>query len=184
MATPLTAGALGLVRECLRTKKGIASPSAAMMKALLIAGARRLSGTAPAGTLLDNHQGFGRVDLDRSMKRVVAVIEGAGLATGQSSTLTINVPTAGKTLRLALAYTDFPGDALVNNLNLVANDPSGKGFVGNQPGSGAVALTLDTTNNVEVIEVKHAKKGNWTINVIASNVAQGPQDFALAAVLV
>jgi serine protease AprX len=155
-----------------------------LIKALLIAGAKRLPGTAPAGTLLDNHQGFGRVDLDRSMKRVVALIKGAGLSTGQSSTLTINVSTAGKRLRLALAYTDFPGDSLVNNLNLVANDPSGKSFVGNQPGSSAATLTLDTTNNVEVIEVKNAKKGTWTINVIASNVPQGPQDFALAAVLV
>ena len=183
MATPLTAGATALVREFLRTKKGVANPSAALVKALLIAGAQRLPGTAPAGALLDNHQGFGRVSLDRSMQRVVAVIEGNGLATGQSSTLTINVPSTGKTLRIVLAYTDFPGDALVNNLNLVAADPSSKGFVGNQSGSSSGTLALDTTNNVEVIEAKNAKKGNWTINVIASNVPSGPQDFALAAVL-
>jgi hypothetical protein len=184
MATPLTAGTVALIREFLRTKQGIAKPSAALMKALLIAGAERLPGTAPAGTLLDNHQGFGRVNLDRSLKRIVAVIEGAGLATGQRSTFTINVPRASKTLRVAFAYSDFPGDALVNNLNLIANDPSGKGFVGNRSGSGGATLTLDTTNNVEVIQVKNAKKGNWTINVIASNVPSGPQDFALAAVLV
>ena len=98
--------------------------------------------------------------------------------------MTINVPTAGTTLRIALAYTDFPGDALINNLNLIANDPSGKGFVGNQSSGGGGTLALDATNNVEVIEVKNVKKGKWTINVIASNVPSGPQDFALAAVIV
>ena len=30
-------------------------------------------------------------------------------------------------------------------------------------------------NNVEVIQVKNAKKGAWTITVIGSNVAAGPQ---------
>lgn len=184
MATPLAAGAVALIREFLRTRQGIANPSAALVKALLIAGAERLPGTAPAGTLLDNHQGFGRVSLDRSLKRVVAVIAAPGLATGQRSTFTINVPSVSKTLRVALAYSDYPGDALVNNLNLIASDPAGKGFVGNRSGSGGATLTLDTSNNVEVIQVRNAKKGNWTINVIASNVPSGPQDFALAAVLV
>ncbi|HEY4138556.1 MAG TPA: serine protease, partial [Casimicrobiaceae bacterium] len=141
-------------------------------------------GTAPSGALLDNHQGFGRVNLDRSFKRVVAAIEGPGLATGQNSTFTINVPTANKTLRIVMAYSDFPGDTLVNNLNLVANDPTGKGFVGNQAESGGGTLALDKTNNVKVIQVKNAKKRNWTINAIASNVPAGPQDFAVAVVLV
>jgi subtilisin family serine protease len=184
MATPLTAGAVALVREFLRTKKGIAKPSAALVKALVVAGAQRLPGPAPAGTLLDNDQGYGRVNLDRSLRRAVSLVEGNALATGQSATLKINVPTAGKTLRIALAYSDFPGDKLVNNLNLVVADPSGKGFVGNQAGSGSGTLAMDKTNNVEVVEAKKAKKGSWTIDVIASNVPSGPQDYALAVVLV
>ena len=184
MATPLTAGAMALVREFLRTRQGIANPSAALMKALVIAGALRLPGTAPAGTLLDNAQGFGRVNLDRSFKQVVAAIEGGKLATGHSAALTIAVPAAGKTLRIALAYTDFPGDTLINNLNLIATDPAGQGFVGNRSSSGGDTLALDTTNNVEVIEVESAKRGAWTVSVIASNVPSGSQDFAVAAVLV
>ena len=69
MATPLVAGGVAVLREFLRTKKGIAAPTAALLKASLIAGAQRLAGTAPANTLLDIHQGFGRVNLDRSVRR-------------------------------------------------------------------------------------------------------------------
>ena len=46
MATPLVAGAVALLRELLRTKKQIANPTAALLKAALIAGATRLSGYA------------------------------------------------------------------------------------------------------------------------------------------
>lgn len=184
MATPLVAGAVALVREYLRKHGGITNPSAALLKAMLIAGAQRVPGTSPAGALLDYHQGFGRVNLDRSLRRVIGVLEGPGLATGQNNVIALNVPVSGKTLRIAMAYSDFPGDRLVNNLNLVANDPAGKGYVGNQALAGGATLVMDTVNNVEVIQVKNAKKGNWTITVIGSNVGAGPQPYAVAAVLV
>ncbi len=185
MATPLTAGAVALLREFLRKKRGVASPSAALLKALLIAGAQRLPGTASAGTILDIHQGFGRVNLDRSTKQVLATIEGPALRTGDKQTYTVNVPAVQKkTVRIALCYSDFPGESLVNDLNLIVTDPSGKKYVGNQPASAGGSLALDATNNVEVVQIPNVKKGKWTVDVVASNVSSGPQDFALAAVLV
>jgi subtilisin family serine protease len=184
MATPLAAGAAALLREFLRRKRGIADPSAALVRALLIAGAQRLPGTAPAGALHDNQQGFGRVNLDRSVRKVLATIEGPGLATGQSSRFEFTVSTSTKTLRIVLAYTDFPGTSLVNNLNLVVRDPAGRQLIGNGSGSSGQGLVLDTTNNVELVQAAKAKKGKWTVDVIASNVPAGPQDFAIAAVLV
>ena len=63
MATPLTSGAVAALRQHLRRNHGIANPTAALLKAVLIAGADRLPGTAPAGTVVDPHQGFGRIDL-------------------------------------------------------------------------------------------------------------------------
>jgi hypothetical protein len=45
-------------------------------------------------------------------------------------------------------------------------------------------MAMDTRNNVEVVQVAKAAKGAWTVTVIASNVVQGPQDYAIAAVLV
>lgn len=184
MSTPLTSGAVALLREFLRTKQGIAAPSAALLKALLIAGAQRLPGTAPARTIVDNHQGFGRVSLDRSVRRPLKTLDGAGLKTGQRATISLTVPAGTKTLRIALCYSDFPGTTLVNNLNLIVTAPGGKKHVGNQPSSSAATLTLDSTNNTEVVEVPQAKSGKWTIDVVASNVSTGPQDFGLAAVLV
>ena len=173
---------MALLREFLRKKQGIANPSAALLKALLIAGAKRLPGTAPSTALVDNHQGFGRVNVDRSVKRALATLEGPALKTGNKSTFTVKVPTASNTLRIVLCYSDFPGSSLINNLNLFVTDPAGKRYVGNQPSSAGGTLTLDSTNNVEVVQVGKAKKGSWTLDVVASNVSSGPQDFALADV--
>jgi hypothetical protein len=191
MATPLTAGAVALLREFLRTRRSLPSPSAALVKALLIAGARRLSGagggaganagTEADGVEVDSEQGFGRVDLDRSLGGVLLTEEGEGLQTGRLSSRTLKVSRAGKTLRVVLAYSDFPGASLVNNLNLIVTEPSGVRHVGNQRPGGLLA---DATNNVELVEVSKAPKGTWTVEVVASNVARGPQDFALVAVAV
>jgi hypothetical protein len=184
MATPLTAGALALLREFLRRKRGIASPTAALVKALLVAGALRLPGTSTVGIVLDNSQGFGRVHLDRSVRKVLATVEGDGLTTGEQSTVSLNVTTSTKTLRVALCYSDYPGNTLINNLNLLVTSPNGTMHVGNHGGSSGNALAFDATNNVEIVQVAKAAKGTWTVEVLASNVASGPQDFAIAAVLV
>ncbi len=183
MATPLTAGALALIREFLRTQRGLASPSAALMKALMIAGALRLPSTGAKGVVLDSDQGYGLVDLDRSMKSVLLSEEGAALGTGQRSTRSLAIKSSGKTLRIVLAYSDFPGERLVNNLNLIVIDPAGKRHVGNQR-TNTSDLTMDSANNVELVQVGRARKGTWTIDVVGSNVASGPQDFALAVVTV
>ena len=75
MATPLAAGAAALVREYHRKKRGNKAPSAALIKATLIAGARRLAGTAPAGAVSDNHQGYGRIDLDAVLNAKTLFVE-------------------------------------------------------------------------------------------------------------
>lgn len=182
MATPLAAGAVAVVREYLRKVQGIPNPSAALLKAALMAGARRLPKTAPPGTLLDTEQGFGRVGLDAVLApakpasaRFLDV--SAGLQTGQVYAHTLNVRSGKATLRIALAYTDAPGPALVNNLNLILTSPAGRTHVGNQPAGGS--LTPDTSNNAEVIEVRKPAAGDWQLRVVASNVPQGPQEFAL-----
>ena len=58
------------------------------MKAVVIAGALRLPNTAPAGTVVDNHQGFGRVDLAAVVKPPAGtqlwLRQNSNVATGQS----------------------------------------------------------------------------------------------------
>lgn len=183
MATPLAAGAVGLIREYLRKQKRIQAPSAALLKATLIAGAVRIGKDAKVG-IADNHQGYGRVDLPAVLtpaKPLVAEFHDVrtGLRTGDIKRFTLKLKSAGA-LRVVLAYSDYPGPALVNNLNLVAISPRGQRYVGNQSESGT--LMLDTRNNVEVVHIARAAAGVWTLEVVASNIARGPQDFALVCI--
>ena len=105
MATPLVAGCLALIRQHLRATWAIASPSAALLKAVLIAGSVRLPGQVPSGVQLDPAQGFGRVDLDRSLRRMKIAAEGAGLQTGQSASRTLTITGARRALRIVMAYS-------------------------------------------------------------------------------
>ncbi|MBW2440473.1 MAG: S8 family serine peptidase [Deltaproteobacteria bacterium] len=182
MATPLTAGAVGLIREYLRTRMAIKAPSAALLKATLIAGARRLPGYGAPAAVVDNDQGYGRVNLDAvlapsAMTERAFVEITPGLRTGEVYTTTINIKSAQVPLRVVMAYSDFPGPSLVNNLNLILVAPDGKRHVGNQtPGA---SLSMDVNNNVEVVHISAPEPGNWTLQVVGSNIPHGPQEFAL-----
>jgi subtilisin family serine protease len=182
MATPLVAGATALLRESLRRRGGYRSPSAALLKAALIAGARKLSGESPPTRPADDAQGYGLVDLDAIVAperpaEVYFVDETDGLETGGAHEFDLEVHSRRAPLRVVLAYSDFPGPALVNNLNLVLVDPRGRSHVGN--GTRAGSLELDSSNNVEVVHVKRPQPGRWRVQVVGSNVPQGPQDYAL-----
>jgi serine protease AprX len=171
-----------LIRQFYRTKKNVAKPTAALLKATLIAGATRLPGLAGKNALFDIHQGFGRVNLDTVLSPAAPTgmnfaEVSPGLRTGESHRIEINVASNQVPLRIVLAYSDFPGPRLVNNLNLVLTSPTGRLYVGNQTASGV--LRLDQTNNVEVIRVNKPKAGKWTLQIIGSNVPRGPQDFAV-----
>jgi hypothetical protein len=103
-----------------------------------------------------------------------------GLGTGQVKSLDLTIKSDGSPLRVVLAYSDRPGPSLVNNLNLVVTAPDGRKFVGNQRRNGPP--TFDTTNNVEVVHVSKPSAGAWRVDVVGSNVPQGPQDYALVAI--
>ena len=183
MATPLAAGAVGVVREFLRKKKRIAKPSAALLKAALIAGATRLPGYAPSGSIVDNQQGFGRVNLDAVLAPAAPSAAKffdirRGLQTGELNRTTIQVLSANAPLRIVLAYSDYPGPALVNNLNLIVRAPDGRAYADNQR-TGPGAIELDNRNNAEAVQIDQPATGEWRIEVVGANVPRGPQDFAL-----
>jgi serine protease AprX len=184
MGTPLTAGAVGLIRQYFRKVKNVAVPSAALLKATLICGAQRMPLTyVPGKIIFDNHQGFGRVNLENVLlspgdPRLGFFDAAPGLQTGGLSETTIQIPAGSKRLRVALAYTDYPGHALKNNLNLMGIAPDGSRQVGNAD-VGSNTLVFDSKNNVEVCEISNPSTGTWRFRVIAANVPQGPQPFAL-----
>ncbi|MCD6387936.1 MAG: S8 family serine peptidase [Desulfobulbaceae bacterium] len=182
MATPLTAGGAALIREYLRKKQQISNPSAALIKSVMITGAHRLPGYGAAGDVYDNDQGYGRVNLDAILApSAPAKAEfqqvAPGLRTGEVYSTEIKVKSSDVPLRVVMTYSDYPGPALVNNLNLILTAPDGTRFVGNQ--AAGTLLNLDTKNNVEVADIVNPAPGTWLAEVVASNIPQGPQDFAL-----
>ncbi len=190
MATPLTAGAAALVRQHYVDNEGI-SPSAALIKATLIAGATDMSpGQYGAGATQEipdpprpnNVQGWGRVNVENAIfptaPRVLLYLDDtSGLSSRWKKTITFqNNSAAG--LTIALAWTDYPSTPaaainLVNDLDLTLADPSSNAYYPNG------LTTPDRRNNVEVIDLSNPSIGEYTIAIFANNVPYGPQAFAL-----
>jgi hypothetical protein len=182
MATPLTAGAVALLREFFRDWVGLGAPSAALIKASLIGGASKLGRYSSARVVHDVHQGYGLVDLDAivdppGQTNVYFHDDDTGLRTGQAHDFEFRVRSRARPFRVAMAYSDYPGPALVNNLNLILEAPSGRTYVGNAEKT--APLKPDTRNNAEVVHIPRPALGRWKLRVVGSNVPHGPQRYAL-----
>lgn len=100
MATPLTAGLAALARGWLQNSRGVANPTAALVKALLLNGAMRVDpgqyGTGSTqeipSTWPNNVAGWGRANIKHSIApaspRMVWFKEHNGLSTGGTATFT------------------------------------------------------------------------------------------------
>ena len=191
MATPLAAGAATLVRQYCVESLGMASPSAALLKAALVGGARSLApgqyGTnqfreIPELPRPNNVEGWGQADVAGTLfpsgEMQAVLLEGpSGLYTGGSNTLMFSVH-SNAALTVVMAYSDYPSALsaafnLVNDLDLVLLDPDGMPYHPNGLDG------PDDLNNVEGIDVANAATGRWTLVVSARNVPQGPQPYAL-----
>jgi hypothetical protein len=204
-ASPTVAGAAALVRQYFTdgfypsgtaTTMHRMTPSAALMKATLIASARPAtrrsdvvsSGFVSALPAPSHEQGWGFPVLDDALYfagdsrklRVVDVPLAAGLAQGQSASLRVNV-NAGTPFKAVLVWTDAPGHIaavsdttpqLVNDLDLQVTTSGATLF-----GNGAAP---DRLNNVEVVSLANPASGAYTINVAAHRLGFGPrQGYAL-----
>ncbi|MFM0670232.1 S8 family serine peptidase [Paraburkholderia sediminicola] len=183
MATPLVAGCAAVVRQYLKSQ-GIARPSAALVKAMLINGATVIPGqyTPPeVGAPPDASQGFGRVDLAATVgpyaagETVTFKDEIRTLDTGAEAHTTQAVNVNGRTLKVTLVWTDAPGDALQSDLDLIVRTADGQERHGNMaPGS----ADFDRSNNVEQVVWTGVPSGNVDIVVRAFRVTK-PQNYAL-----
>lgn len=182
MATPLVAGCAAVVRQYLATQN-LASPSAALVKAMLINGAHVMAGQyvpPEVGAPPDNAQGYGRVDLANAVgphaagTTVTFRNEATALDTGEQETVQQAVA-QGATLKVTLVWTDPSGEALQNDLDLIVTLADGTEYHGNMP---ARSTAFDRTNNVEQVLVAGCPQGNATIKVSAFR-ATTPQSYAL-----
>ena len=127
-------------------------------------------------------QGWGRVNLQESIApkkgKIIYIDHNKGLKTGESSSIEIEVEEIDIPLKVTMVYTDYPGPALINNLNLAVTSPDGTRFNGNVFAK-PYDSRHDTKNNVEVVSIEKPDKGKYVIEIIGSNISIGTQDFAL-----
>lgn len=192
MAAPQVAGGAAIVREYFQ-RQFDHNPSAALVKAVLINGARDLApGQYGTGTHQevwrrpDVNQGWGRMDLAQTLifdgARQPAYFEvSPGVQTSQALEHAIDLVSGGAELRVTLVWTDAHGmeashGALVNDLDLQVVDPSGTVHAGF---AGMLGVNADRFNNFEEVRLAAAPAGTYTLRVIGFNVPQGPQPFSV-----
>lgn len=192
-SAPLVAGCAALVREYLRRRTGagmssqsIANPSAALVKAVLINGARYVredrGGTFVRPSAPTLAQGWGLVDLDASLPDdeasplcLYAQDEARGLRTGEVAAVRFAITADGHPFRATLSWTDAPGERLVADLDLTV-EAAGRRRNGNQE---ANTTGFDRENNVERVVWDGMPRGEVIVTVRAHR-AERPQPFALA----
>jgi hypothetical protein len=165
MASPAAAGFAALARQYFTegfypsgtaTPADARVPSAALLKAVLLNGARNMTGRlyerrgtpADFGPLADAPsavQGWGRVMLDDALYfagdargvRLLELPDPSGVATGDDRETRFRVTAGGQRLKITVVWTDPPGSviagaALVNDLDLEVTAPDGTTYRGNQ----------------------------------------------------
>ncbi|MFI6148564.1 S8 family serine peptidase [Streptomyces sp. NPDC051109] len=183
MATPLVAGCVAVLRETL-VKNGTPDPSAALMKAMLINGADELPGQynpSEAGASPNNSSGFGIVNLQQACilptdAGRAGFTEAKELDQGEERSFRINIPEgAARTLKVTLVWTDPPGKALQNDLDLIvrAGGQERHGNMGTDPG-------FDRVNNVEQVNWEAVPAGEAEVVVRAFRITQFAQPYAVA----
>lgn len=195
MSCPLVAGCCAVIREVLEQsgnrsiaiKNGRASPSAALVKAMLINGAVPLS-TVPKTPNFAS--GFGRVDLERSIvpatttevAKASGFLEGRPLRQGETAdiiSVTIPAQMASSSFKVTLVWTDPPGKLLLSDLDLIVR-AGGEERHGNVE---AGSNDFDRVNNVEQVTWDNPPAGPLEIAVHAYNIhrllGNLTQDYAL-----
>lgn len=158
MATPVVSGAAAVVRQYLREERKQASPSSALMRAVLIAGALRVPWSRapddePECGYPDFDQGFGRIDLSTLLpdgespaRRGIVFVD---VASGHEDALESRAPAgdahkaihryrvsvpadAHEPLRIVLAWTDYSVRSVQNALALDVQGPDGLRRRGNE----------------------------------------------------
>ncbi|MDA0182235.1 S8 family serine peptidase [Solirubrobacter phytolaccae] len=188
MATPITSGAVAVLRQYLRERRGIENPSAALMKAFIINAAK----VPPAmSTAPSNAHGFGWLNLQAVLtpaptgQQAYSDDVDLAVATGDVREFSVQVADPLQPLRVTLTWSDFPGKGLQNRLYLRVLPPGGTPAI-----DGDVTAFPNPRNNVQRVHVPAPVPGVYTIQVHGVNVAFGipehapalRQDFALAVI--
>jgi serine protease AprX len=204
MATPLVAGCAAVLRETL-VKNGLAAPSAALIKALLINGADVLPGQynpSEAGESPNDNSGWGRVNLSRSVVLPgqpgnAGLGEGGPLEQGQEDSFTIDIPeevpkvaAKGRRHRGPAGDPEPTAAGVTLKITLVWSDPPGPQLQNDldlivlaadgseRHGNSGITAGFDHRNNVEQVLWTGMPPGEARIVVRAFRITQFPQPYA------
>ncbi len=205
MATPITAGAVALIRQYFNDIENIPRPSAALIKAALINGAEDMPSTGGSQPIPNYREGWGRINLSKSINPeppgVFMFIENkTGLTSLKNITYTIEVLNNSVPLNITLVWTDYPAApsasyTLVNDLHLnLTHVDSGVSYKGNVFTNGwstqddsfanqewdRYSTGYDNVNNVECFRIKNPLPGRYILKIVGSNIPFGPQPFVVA----
>jgi Mg-chelatase subunit ChlD len=172
MSTPITAGACALVRQYLIEQRGH-TPSAALLKALIINGAVDMGMGIP-----DDGQGWGRLDLTNTLfppgtNRVQFDdrLENA-VRSGDINTYDVWVSSAAHPLTVTLVWRDPAGSTIENELHLrVIHVDSGT-----ESTSDDIA---DIRNNVQKVVLDPPQEGQYRIEVEGRNVTTAVPELSM-----
>lgn len=185
MSTPLTAGAVALIREYLVDRCGYTNvaPSAALMKAIVTGGAKGVS-------VPDNTFGWGRVDLGETLfpsNRSVKLVDRLPFAEGRIFTYEVTTTNIAP-LEVQLAWIDYPATAglnsktphIVNDLDLVVEpaDEEGACWFGNG------GTKADGVNTLESVRIATAAPKRYRITVSCRNITYDHENGGAAALYV
>jgi Subtilase family len=193
-STPQVAGAAALARQFFLNRGE--EPSAALIKAMLLATTTYMTGAEAKGDLPHVKQGWGLLNLNRAFDSVPKVFVNQTTTlndSGQEFVFTGEVKDAAQPFRVTLAWTDAPGFSgaapWVNDLDLEVTINGqvyrGNNFHEQQSQPGGVA---DGKNNVEAVWLPAGTVGTFVVRVHAANIAGDgvpgnsdatDQDFAL-----
>ena len=190
MAAPTAAGIGALILQDFRAQyPELGDPSNQLMKVILIEGAEDILNTGP-----DFQSGYGSIRAVDSIE----FMRGGNfdediVDQGGSSNYTITVNPEDEVFRVTIAWDDPAGapnvaPALVNDLDLVVIDPNGVRHYPwtlnpASPSASAVRTQEDHLNNIEQVFVENPQAGVWQVQVMGTDVTDGPQSFALASSL-
>ena len=130
------------------------------------------------------HEGWGRLDVDNTLlSHFLYWDEKKGIGLNEEKVYKIKVSDVKKSLKITLAYTDYPSSSsafknLVNDIDLEVADAKGKIFY---PNGGK---TADRLNNIETVDILKPTVSEYLVKIKGFNIPNGKngkQPFALVA---
>ncbi|MBS0030732.1 LamG-like jellyroll fold domain-containing protein [Chitinophaga sp. 22321] len=184
-AAPKISGIFAILSQAYKTELQAPVP-AALIKAVMMNTADDVYNPG-----IDFKSGFGRPNVRRAYLAIKNRRFAAdSIAQGSRKSFPVVVPAGTAQLRVMVYWTDYeatPGaaQALVNDLDLTVNDPSGGTTLpwGLDTTANAVNLNAlptrktDHINNEEQVTIDNPAAGTYNVFVDGFNVPQGPQEF-------